>query len=144
MVVQIKYGPIDFQVREPPSPLFSSLHNTNTAIELQVTQEYLGQQDHLVYLAPLWKEILDFDLRADDRPSQVKDIISGKRFNRPLGGFAAVVNVGTNKTWLGSHLAMSVRMSIPRRLTKISCANMSRAGNTFQALHPCIAFSLIS
>ncbi|KAF2248878.1 glycoside hydrolase family 67 protein [Trematosphaeria pertusa] len=107
VVVQIKYGPIDFQVREPASPLFSTLRKTNTAIELQVTQEYLGQQCHLVYLAPLWKEILEFDMKADDRPSKVKDIISGERFSRPIGGFAAVVNVGTNATWLGSHLAMS-------------------------------------
>ncbi|KAF2679082.1 glycoside hydrolase family 67 protein [Lentithecium fluviatile CBS 122367] len=107
VVVQIKYGPIDFQVREPASPLFSTLRNTSTAIELQVTQEYLGHQDHLVYLAPLWKEILDFDMKADNRPSKVKDIISGGRFRRPLGGSAGVVNVGTNTTWLGSHLAMS-------------------------------------
>jgi alpha-glucuronidase len=108
VVVQIKYGPIDFQVREPPSPLFSTLHKTSTAIELQVSQEYLGQQTHLVYLAPLWKELLEYDLRADNKPSKVKDIISGKRFARPLGGSAGVVNVGTNTTWLGSHLAMSV------------------------------------
>ncbi|KAE8443575.1 hypothetical protein EG329_001737 [Mollisiaceae sp. DMI_Dod_QoI] len=107
VVVQIKYGPIDFQVREPTSPLFANLLQTNTAIELQVTQEYLGQQCHLVYLAPLWKTVLDFDLRIENRSSVVSDIISGKRFNRPLGGSAAVVNIGTNNTWLGSHLAMS-------------------------------------
>lgn len=107
VVVQIKYGPIDFQVREPTSPLFAHLRNTSTAIELEVTQEYLGQQCHLVYLPPLWKTVLDFDLRVDSRPSLVRDIISGKRFNRPLSGWAAVVNVGTNTTWLGSHLAMS-------------------------------------
>ncbi|KAL5390628.1 hypothetical protein DPSP01_001703 [Paraphaeosphaeria sporulosa] len=107
VVVQIKYGPIDFQVREPVSPLFSTLRNTSTAIELQVTQEYLGQQTHLVYLAPLWKEILEFDMKADNRSSKVKDIISGERFRRPLGGSAGVVNVGTNTTWLGSHLSMS-------------------------------------
>ncbi|KAJ4301370.1 hypothetical protein N0V90_003462 [Kalmusia sp. IMI 367209] len=107
VVVQIKYGPIDFQVREPVSPLFSTLRKTNTAIELQITQEYLGQQTHLVYLGPLWKEILDFDLKADERPSKVRDIISGERFKRSLGGSAGVVNVGTNSTWLGSHLAMS-------------------------------------
>jgi len=112
VVVQIKYGPIDFQVREPPSPLFSTLHKTSTAIELQVTQEYLGQQCHLVYLAPLWKEILGFDLKADNAPSKVQDIISGERFQRPLGGSAGVVNVGTNTTWLGSHLAMSVSLPI--------------------------------
>jgi len=107
VVVQIKYGPIDFQVREPASPLFANLLNTSTAIELQVTQEYLGQQSHLVYLPPLWKEIFNFDLRVDQKPSFVRDVYSGKRFNRKLGGTTAVVNVGTNTTWLGSHLAMS-------------------------------------
>ena len=107
VVVQIKYGPIDFQVREPTSPLFAHLHYTNTAIELQVAQEYLGQQCHMVYLPPLWKTVLDFDLRVDHEPSLVRDIISGRRFNRTLGGSVAVVNVGTNTTWLGSHMAMS-------------------------------------
>ena len=107
VVVQIKYGPIDFQVREPVSPLFANLRNTSTAVELQVAQEYLGQQCHLVYLTPLWKTILDFDLRVDRKASKVSDIISSKRFNRPLGGSAAVVNAGTNTTWLGSHMAMS-------------------------------------
>lgn len=109
VIVQIKYGPIDFQVREPASPLFAALHNTSTAIELQITPEYLGQNCHFVYLAPLWKEILDFDLRAENRTSRVRDIVSGKRFNRPLGGYAGVPGAGTNTTWLGSHMAMSVR-----------------------------------
>jgi alpha-glucuronidase len=107
VVIQIKYGPIDFQVREPVSPLFSHLVKTGSAIELQISQEYLGQQAHLVYLAPMWKEILDFDFRVDGKPSKTSDIINGKRFPRKLGGFAGVVNVGTNTTWLGSHLAMS-------------------------------------
>ncbi|CAG7960514.1 unnamed protein product [Penicillium salamii] len=107
VVIQIKYGPIDFQVREPVSPLFANLFNTSMAIELQVTQEYLGQQSHLVYVAPPWKEILDFDLRVDSQPSLVSDIVAGKRFKRKLGGSAAVVNVGTNSTWLGSHMSMS-------------------------------------
>ncbi|KAF2197693.1 alpha-glucuronidase [Delitschia confertaspora ATCC 74209] len=107
VVVQIKYGAIDFQVREPVSPLFAHLPNSNTAIELQVTQEYLGQQAHLVYLAPMWKETLEFDMRVDSKPSKVQDIISGQRFKRPLGGSAAVVNVGTDTNWLGHHLALS-------------------------------------
>lgn len=107
VVVQVKYGPIDFQVREPPSPLFAHLRQTGAAIELQITQEYLGQQCHLNYLPPLWKEILDFDLRSDNKSSLVSDIVSGRRFNRTLGGYAGVVNVGVNDTWLGSHLSMS-------------------------------------
>lgn len=107
VLIQIKYGPIDFQVREPTSPLFANLLKTNTAIELEVAQEYLGQQTHVVYLPPLWKTVLDFDLRVDNQPSLVRNIISGQRFKRPLSGSAAVVNVGTNTTWLGSHIAMS-------------------------------------
>jgi alpha-glucuronidase len=107
VVVQIKYGPIDFQVREPASPLFANLFHTSTAIELQVSQEYLGQQTHLVYLPPLWDTILGFDMRIDNQTSLVRDIISGRTFDRPFGGYAAVVNVGTNQTWLGSHLSMA-------------------------------------
>ncbi|CAL5871851.1 uncharacterized protein PFLUO_LOCUS6105 [Penicillium psychrofluorescens] len=107
VIVQIKYGPIDFQVREPTSPLFANLFHTNTALEVEVTQEYLGQQSHLLYLPPLWKTVMDFDLRVERQPSVVRDIYTGKRFNRKLGGSAAVVNVGTNATWLGSHLSMS-------------------------------------
>ncbi|KAI2631122.1 glycoside hydrolase superfamily [Xylaria nigripes] len=108
VVVQIKYGPIDFQVREAPSPLFAHMKETSTAIELEITQEYLGQQCHLVYLAPLWKTVLDFDLRIDGRKSVIgEDILSGKRFKKRLSGYTAVVNVGQNSTWLGTHLAMS-------------------------------------
>lgn len=94
-------------MREPASPLFSHLQNTPSAIELQVTQEYLGQQDHVFYFADLWKSVLDFDMRVDHEPSLVRDIISGRRFNQSLGGYAAVSGIGTNQTWLGSHLAMS-------------------------------------
>lgn len=91
VVIQIKYGPIDFQIREPASPLFANLLNTNTAIELQICQEYLGQQSYLVYLPPLWQTVLGFDLRVDNQTSLVRDIISGQRFKRPLGGSAGVV-----------------------------------------------------
>ncbi|PSK42147.1 hypothetical protein B9Z65_4061 [Elsinoe australis] len=107
VIVQVKYGPIDFQVREPVSPLFAHLKQTGAAIELQISQEYLGQQCHLVYLPPLWDTILNFDLRVDSQPSLVSDIVSGRRFSQRLGGYAGVANVGTNQTWLGSHLAMS-------------------------------------
>ncbi|KAL2864141.1 glycoside hydrolase superfamily [Aspergillus lucknowensis] len=107
VIIQIKYGPIDFQVREPPSPLFAHLRRTPVIIEFQVCQEYLGQQSHLVYLPPLWKTILDFDLRIDGQPSRVRDIVSGERFHWNRSGYAAVVNVGNDTTWLGSHLAMS-------------------------------------
>lgn len=107
VIVQIKYGPIDFQVREPASPLFAGLQHTNEAIELEITQEYTGQQRHLVFLVPLWKQILDFDMRADNRSTPVKEIVEGKSFHRPLGGFAGVANVGLDTNWLAHPLAMA-------------------------------------
>jgi alpha-glucuronidase len=106
VVVQIKEGPIDFQAQEPVSPLFAGLRQTSQAMEIQVTQEYTGQQRHLVYLAPMWKWVLDFDLRAGGKSTPVKDIIAGKAFHRPLGGMVAVAGVGRDG-WLGSPLALA-------------------------------------
>jgi alpha-glucuronidase len=105
--VQIKYGPIDFQAREPVSPLFGGLEHTNETIELQITQEYTGQQRHLCYLVPMWKQILDFDLHVNGAKTPVEDLVSGKTFHRPLGGFVGVANVGLDRNWLGSDLAMA-------------------------------------
>jgi alpha-glucuronidase len=113
VVIQIKNGPIDFQVREPASPLFGGLPKTNQAIELQITQEYLGQQRHLCFLVPMWKEVLDFDLKADPEAkgnrnvTPVKELVSGLTFNRPYGGFVGVSNVGRDASWLGHQLAMA-------------------------------------
>jgi alpha-glucuronidase len=107
VIIQIKHGPIDFQVREPVSPLIGGLEKTNEAIELQVTQEYTGQQRHLCFLPPMWKQVLDFDMHADGQPTPVKDIVAGKTFHRPTGGFVAVVNVGMDTNWLGHPLAMA-------------------------------------
>src|SRR5439155_23966556 len=87
VVIQIKNGPIDFQVREPVSPLFGALEKTNQAIELQITQEYFGQARHTVFLVPMWKEALDFDLHVT--------------------GFVGVANVGLDENWLGNHLSQA-------------------------------------
>ncbi len=107
VIVQIKHGPIDFQVREPASPLFGGLQKTNAAIELQITQEYTGQQRHTCFLVPMWKEILDFDMRVDGRSTPVKKIVVGNSFHRPVGGYAGVVNVGLDRNWSGNHLALA-------------------------------------
>ena len=108
-VLQIKHGPIDFQVREPASPLFGALRNTNQAIELQITQEYLGQQRHVCFLVPMWKTVLDFDMLATSTSpgTPVRDLVSGRTFNRPVGGFVGVSNVGRDTNWLGHDLAMA-------------------------------------
>ena len=107
VIVQIKNGPIDFQVREPASPLFGGLEKTNQAIELQVTQEYTGQQRHLVFLVPMWKATLDFDMHVGGRVTPVKSIMSGQSFHRALGGFTGVANVGLDSNWLGTPMAMA-------------------------------------
>jgi alpha-glucuronidase len=107
VVIQIKHGPIDFQVREPPSPLFGGLAKTNQAIELQITQEYLGQQRHLCYIVPMWKDVLDFDMHARGAGTPVKQLAVGRTFNRTHGGFVGVSNVGRDENWLGHHLAMA-------------------------------------
>ncbi len=107
-IVQIKHGPIDFQVREPSSPLFGALERTNQAIELQITQEYMGQARHTVFLPPMWKETLDFDMHVGPGgPSPVKALVAGKTYRRPLGGFVGVSNVGLNPTWYGNHLSQA-------------------------------------
>ncbi len=107
MVIQIKHGPIDFQVREPVSPLFAALRHTNQAIELQITQEYTGQQRHMVFLVPMWKVALDTDMRAENRSTPVSEIVEGKSFHQPLGGFVGVANVGLDANWLHHPMAMA-------------------------------------
>lgn len=106
VVIQTKEGPIDFQVREPVSPLFGGLQQTSQAMELQITQEYLGQQRHMVYLAPMWKQVLDFDMRVGGASTPVKQIIAGQSFHRSLGGMVGVAGIGRD-AWLGSPLALA-------------------------------------
>jgi alpha-glucuronidase len=106
VIVQTKEGPIDFQAREPVSPLFAGLQHTAQAMEVQITQEYTGQQRHLVYLAPMWKQVLDFDLRANNQSTPVKEILAGKFFHQPLGGIVGVACIGRDR-WLGSPLALA-------------------------------------
>lgn len=60
VIVQIKNGPIDFQPREPYSPLFGATPSTPQMVEFQITQEYLGHANHLAYLAPMWTEFYDY------------------------------------------------------------------------------------
>jgi alpha-glucuronidase len=106
VIIQTKHGPIDFQVREPVSPLFGGLERTNQAIELQITQEYTGQQRHLCFLVPMWKQVLDFDTRMAGA-TLVRDLVSGKIYERPVGGLVGVANVGLDANWLAHPLALA-------------------------------------
>ncbi len=77
VMVQVKNGPLDFQPREPFSPLFGAMPKTPLALELQITKEYLGQDTHLAYLAPLFKEVLDADTWRPRQGSTVAKVIDG-------------------------------------------------------------------
>lgn len=100
--VQVKNGPIDFQPREPIHPLFGGMRNTSVFMEFQVAQEYLGQGHHIVYLAPMWKEILDFDTHADGPGSSVGKLLTQDPQGKDSTGIAAVSNTGDDESWSGS------------------------------------------
>ena len=89
VILQTKNGPLDFQPREPYSPVFDQITKTPNMVELQITQEYLGQSRHLVYLAPMWKEFFSF--------------VSPQR----LRGIAGVANVGLDDNWCGHHFSQA-------------------------------------
>ncbi len=112
VIIQIKEGPIDFQAREPVSPLFAALHHTPEAIETQITQEYTGQQRHMVWLPSMWKWVLDTDLHVPGpdgtaRFTPVKSIVEGKVFNQATGGYVSVANVGLEPNWLHHPMALA-------------------------------------
>ena len=89
VIVQVKNGPIDFQPREPYSPLFGSMPHTPLMVEFQITQEYLGHSNHLTYLAPMWKEFYEYV-----SPYSIKAV-------------AGVANIGNDVNWCGHDFAQS-------------------------------------
>lgn len=111
VILQIKNGPMDFQIREPISPLFGGLMKTNQMLEVQIAQEYTGQQIDVCYLIPMFKEILGFKTYAKsgkdigNGDDTVADIISGKTFDSRFSGIAAVTNTGNDFNWTGDYLA---------------------------------------
>lgn len=107
VVLQIKNGPLDFMPREPFHPLFGSMSQTPLALELQITQEYLGASTQLAYLAPLFKEVLDADTLAKGPGSTVARVIDGSLYKRELSVIAGVANTGTDRNWTGHPLAQA-------------------------------------
>ena len=99
--VQVKNGPLDFQPREPFSPLFGAMPQTPLMMEFQITQEYLGQATHLVYEAPMFREILQSDTYQQGKGSTVAKVIDGSLHNYPMTGIAGVANIGNERNWTG-------------------------------------------
>lgn len=99
--VQVKNGPIDFQPREPFHPLFGVMKDTKLALELQITQEYLGQATNLVYMGTLFKDCLESQTYRPKKGSTVASVIDGSDFNDDISVIAGVSNVGTDRNWTG-------------------------------------------
>jgi len=112
VILQIKHGPYDFQVREPVSPLFGALKKTRHLMELQITQEYTGHQIDLCYLPWFWQDLMRFDT-AHGEQSSIRELIGPRVKGRPheghshIAGFAAVGNVGLDGNWTGHTLAQA-------------------------------------
>jgi alpha-glucuronidase len=107
VIVQVKNGPVDFQPREPFSPLFGAMKRTTLMPELQITQEYLGFSSHLVYLGTLYKEFLESDTYVQGRNSTVARITDGSMFEDSITGIAGVANIGEDVNWCGHHFAQA-------------------------------------
>ncbi len=107
VAIQVKNGPIDFQPREPFHPLFGAMPKTPMMMEFQITQEYLGQGTQLVYLAPMWKEVLESDTYSIGKDSEVSKVIDGSLYDYSFSGIAGVSNIGTNRNWTGHEFGQS-------------------------------------
>jgi alpha-glucuronidase len=111
VMIQVKNGPIDFQPREPVHPMFGAMPKTPLMMEFQVTQEYLGQGTHLVYLAPMWKEVLDFDTHANGPGTSVAEVLRNSKLKtqnpKLLTGAAGVSNIGNDINWTGYHFGQA-------------------------------------
>ena len=101
VAVQVKNGPLDFQPREPFSPLFGAMPRTPLFMEYQLTQEYLGFSTHLVYMAPLFKEVLNADTYEKGKGSTVARVLDGSVNGQALTGIAGVANIGNDINWTG-------------------------------------------
>jgi alpha-glucuronidase len=107
VMVQVKNGAIDFMPREPFHPLFGAMPKTPLMMEFQVTQEYLGQATNLVYLAPLFKEVLNSDTYSNGKGSTVAKVIDGSLNDHRLNGMAGVSNIGNDINWCGHPFAQA-------------------------------------
>ena len=107
VIIQVKNGPIDFQPREPFSPLFGAMKKTPVMPELQITQEYLGQSVHLVFLSTMWEEFLRSDTYQKGSGSTVARCTNGSIFPQKYTAIAGVSNIGLDTDWCGHQFAQA-------------------------------------
>jgi len=107
VIIQVKNGPVDFQPREPFSPLFGAMKKTALMPELQITQEYLGQSNHLVFLSSMWEEFLDTDTHAAGDGTTISKLTTGEVYPQKITAFAGVANIGDDANWCGHNFAQA-------------------------------------
>jgi len=105
--VSVKNGPIDFQPREPFHPLFGAMPGTPLLLELEITQEYIGHQMHLVYLGEQWEEFFRSDTYAKGTGSTTEKVVDGSLFGSPMTGILGTANTGTDRNWCGHDFAQA-------------------------------------
>ena len=111
--LQTKNGPLDFQAREPIHPMFGRMENTNQAMELQITQEYTGQDRMLTYLGPMWEEVLKTDTYATDADGELLDkrlvghIVDGTAQGHSDTAIVGVANLGNADNLTGHHFSQA-------------------------------------
>lgn len=105
--LQTKNGPLDYQAREPVHPMFGRMENTNQAIELQVTQEYTGQNRMLCYLGPMWEEILKTDTGLPGEKRLVGNVVDGTAQGHTDTAVVGVANLGNADNLTGHHFAQA-------------------------------------
>jgi len=98
VILQVKHGPSDFQVREPNSPLFGAMPKTCQALEFQITQEYTGQQKDLYAWAVQWQEIFE---QPFNESRILRDLIG-----QEVKAVVAVSNTGDDN-WCGNLMAQA-------------------------------------
>lgn len=107
VIVQVKNGPVDFQPREPFSPLFGAMKKTPLMAEVQITQEYLGHSEQLVFLSSLWEEFLKADTYQEGKGSTVARCTDGSIYNQKNTAIAGVANIGLDSNWCGHPFAQA-------------------------------------
>ncbi len=100
--IQVKNGPLDFQPREPFTPLFGAMPETKLSLELQIAKEYLGHATTLAYLGPMWTEVLRADTYAEGEGSTIAKVIDGSLHGKDRSCIAGVANTGDGDEWCGS------------------------------------------
>jgi alpha-glucuronidase len=107
VLIQSKNGPVDFQPREPFAPLFGAMDHTPVALEVQITQEYLGHSTHLVYLGGMWSEVLRSQTHARVGGATVADVVAGRGRLTGLSAMVGVANTGSDRNWCGHHFGQA-------------------------------------